>query len=117
MGFRPWTSVIATIMRMMPDGSGLEIFAHGVRNSVGFDWHPATGELWFTDNGRDWLGDNLPPDELNRAPQKGLHFGFPYCYGKDIPDPEFGKKRKCSEFFHWLSNKPCYSGKKPGSKI
>jgi len=88
----------ASIMRMMPDGSGLEIFAHGVRNSVGFDWHPETGELWFTDNGRDWLGDNLPPDELNHAKKKGLHFGFPYCYGKDVPDPEFGKKSKCPEF-------------------
>ncbi|NIQ39277.1 MAG: sorbosone dehydrogenase family protein [Proteobacteria bacterium] len=88
----------ATIMRMQPDGSGLEIIAHGVRNTVGFDWHPVTNELWFTDNGRDWLGDDLPPDELNRAPQKGLHFGFPYCHGGSIPDPKFGKKRECSEF-------------------
>ena len=68
----------ASIMRMNPDGSNLEIFAKGVRNTVGFDWHPRTGELWFTDNGRDWLGDNQPPDELNRAPKLGLHFGFPY---------------------------------------
>ncbi len=65
---------------------------------MGFDWHPETGELWFTDNGRDWLGDDLPPDELNRAPVKGLHFGFPYCHGGDIPDPKFGKKRRCEEF-------------------
>ncbi|SCY89632.1 PQQ-dependent sugar dehydrogenase [Desulfoluna spongiiphila] len=66
-------------------------FAHGVRNSVGLDWHPLTGELWFTDNGRDLLGDNLPPDELNHAPEAGLHFGFPYRHGRDVPDPEFGE--------------------------
>jgi glucose/arabinose dehydrogenase len=88
----------ASIMRMKPDGSGLEVFAHGVRNTVGFDWHPETGELWFTDNGRDWMGDDLPPDELNRAPAKGLHFGFPYCHGGTIPDPEYGGKRMCSGF-------------------
>ena len=82
----------ASIMRMSPDGSNLEIFARGVRNSVGFDWHPRTGELWFTDNGRDWLGDNRPPDELNRAARSGLHFGFPYRHGRDIPDPEYGSK-------------------------
>lgn len=87
----------ATIMRMKPDGSELEIFAHGVRNSVGFDWHPGSGVLWFTDNGRDWLGDDRPPDELNRAPEKGLHFGFPFCHGDDISDPEFGSRRPCSE--------------------
>ncbi len=88
----------ASIMRLKPDGSELEIFAHGVRNTVGFDWHPETDELWFTDNGRDWLGDDRPPDELNHAPQKGLHFGFPYCHGTDIPDPEFGQQRECAEF-------------------
>ena len=88
----------ASIMRMRPDGKGLEIFAHGVRNTVGLDWHPATKELWFTDNGRDWLGDDLPPDELNRAPDKGLHFGFPYCHGGTIPDPEYGSQRRCNEF-------------------
>lgn len=83
----------ASIMRMQPDGSGLEIFARGVRNTVGFDWHPETKELWFTDNGRDMLGNNIPPDELNYAPQEGLHFGFPYLHGKNILDPEFGGKR------------------------
>ena len=87
-----------TIMRMEPDGSQLEIFARGIRNTVGFDWDPNTEELWFTDNGRDWLGDDLPPDELNRAPEPGMHFGFPYCHAGDIPDPEFGKFRDCSEF-------------------
>jgi glucose/arabinose dehydrogenase len=88
----------ASITRLKLDGTGFEVFAHGVRNSVGFDWHPQTKELWFTDNGRDWLGDDRPPDELNRAPQPGLHFGFPYCHGKDIADPEFGNKRPCSDF-------------------
>lgn len=88
----------ASIMKMKPDGSQLQVFAHGVRNTVGFDWHPKTKELWFTDNGRDWLGDNSPPDELNRASKSGQHFGYPYCHGKSIPDPKFGKKRKCTEF-------------------
>ncbi|PYN75128.1 MAG: sorbosone dehydrogenase [Candidatus Rokuibacteriota bacterium] len=87
-----------TIMRMRPDGTGLEVFARGVRNSVGFAWHPLTGQLWFTDNGRDWMGDDLPPDELNRAPHKGMHFGFPYCHGIDVSDPELAQKRSCTEF-------------------
>ena len=82
----------ATIQRMLPDGTGLEIFASGVRNTVGFDWNPGTAELWFTDNGRDMMGDDLPPDELNRASRKGLHFGFPYVHGKNLPDPEFGAR-------------------------
>ncbi|MHC1743228.1 MAG: sorbosone dehydrogenase family protein [Syntrophobacteraceae bacterium] len=88
----------ASIMRMRPDGTGLELFAHGVRNTVGFDWHPATRELWLTENGRDWMGEDQPPDELNHAPSKGLHFGFPFCHGGDLPDPEFGKERPCSAF-------------------
>ncbi len=88
----------ATIMRMNPSGTGLEIFARGVRNTVGFDWHPETRKLWFTDNGRDWLGDEQPPDELNHAPRKGLHFGFPYCHGGSIPDPEYSSNRACDEF-------------------
>jgi glucose/arabinose dehydrogenase len=88
----------ASIMRMGADGSNLEIFARGVRNTVGFDWYPQSGELWFTDNGRDWLGDNQPPDELNRAPRAGLHFGFPYLHGRNIPDPEYGRKRRLEEF-------------------
>ena len=67
----------ASITRMKPDGSGFEIVARGVRNTVGFDWHPGTRELWFTDNGRDELGDDVPPDELNRMPRTGLHFGYP----------------------------------------
>ncbi len=79
----------ATIMQMNPDGSELRVFASGIRNSVGFDWDPVTGELWFTDNGRDWLGNDLPPDELNHAPRAGLHFGYPHYYGDNVPDPEF----------------------------
>ena len=71
-------------------------FAEGVRNSVGFDWHPVTRELWFTDNGRDMLGDDVPNDELNVAPKAGLHFGFPYCHQGDVTDPEFGAQRACS---------------------
>jgi glucose/arabinose dehydrogenase len=88
----------ASIMRMKPDGTGLEIFARGVRNTVGMTWHPETRELWFTDNGRDYLGDDQPPDELNRAPQAGLNFGFPYCHGGTIPDPDFGRGHPCSDY-------------------
>ena len=88
--------MVSTIVRMKPDGSGLEVFAAGVRNSVGFDWHPQTHELWFTDNGRDMLGDDLPNDELNVAWKPGLHFGFPFCHQGDLPDPEFGAQRACS---------------------
>lgn len=88
----------ALIHRMAPDGSRIEVFARGVRNSVGFDWHPETKELWFTDNGRDMLGDDLPADELNHAPRAGMHFGFPYCHQGDTEDPEYGRKRKCAEF-------------------
>lgn len=94
----PRKDIYATITRINPDGSGLEIYARGVRNSVGFDWHPVTGELWFTDNGRDLLGDNRPPDELNRVTGPGLHFGFPYWHGSNVPDPQFGKGRSASEF-------------------
>ena len=94
----PNNEIYASITRIDPDGSHLEIFAGGVRNTVGFDWHPKTKVLWFTDNGRDWMGDDIPPDELNRAPHNGMNFGFPYCHGGTIADPEFGGKRKCSEF-------------------
>jgi glucose/arabinose dehydrogenase len=87
----PDNPIYSTITRIRPDGAGREIFAHGVRNTVGFDWHPDTGELWFTDNGRDWLGDDQPPDELNHAPEKGMDFGFPHLHGKDRLDPEFGQ--------------------------
>ena len=88
----------AVMTRMNADGSGFEVYARGLRNSVGFDWDPATRELWFTDNGRDMLGDDLPSDELNHAPRAGMHFGYPYCHQGDTPDPEFGRKRPCAEF-------------------
>ena len=88
----------AAILRMRRDGSELQTFARGVRNTVGFDWHPATGELWFTDNGRDLMGDDAPPDELNHAPKPGMHFGYPYCHGGTLADPEYGHKRSCSDF-------------------
>lgn len=87
-----------TILRMQADGSELEVFASGIRNSVGFDWHPRTGALWFSDNGRDWLGDDSPPCELNHAPRPGMHFGFPYVHGGDIRDPEFGAGRDPASF-------------------
>ncbi len=88
----------ASITRMNSDGTDFEIFANGIRNTVGFDWHPVTNELWFTDNGRDLLGDDIPPDELNHAPSKDLHFGFPFWHGTNIPDPEFGSGHTASEF-------------------
>jgi glucose/arabinose dehydrogenase len=88
----------ASITRMNPDGSGWEVVARGVRNSVGFDFHPRTGELWFTDNGSDWMGDDLPSCELNRLTRPGQHFGYPYCHQGDVLDPEFGKGRRCEDF-------------------
>lgn len=90
--------VFSSITRINADGSGMEVFAHGVRNTVGFDWHPDNKQLWFTDNGRDMMGDNIPGDELNHAPAANMHFGFPYCQQGDTPDPQFGKNRSCSEF-------------------
>ena len=86
------------IARMNADGSDVEVFVRGIRNTVGFDWDPRTKELWFTDNGRDNLGDDVPPDTLNRAARAGLRFGFPYCHGGTIADPEFGRQHACSEF-------------------
>jgi hypothetical protein len=94
----PRPEALHTLGIRQPDGSVVEVYARGVRNSVGFDWDPRTRELWFTDNGRDMMGDDVPPDELNFAPKAGMHFGYPYCHGGDIADPEFGSKRKCSEF-------------------
>ena len=88
----------ASITRMDPDGSNREIYAHGVRNSVGFTWHPKTKELWFTDNGRDMMGDDIPPCELNRVEKAGQHFGYPFCHGGLVADPEFGQLRACDEF-------------------
>jgi len=90
------------ILRMNPDGSNIEVFAKGIRNSVGFDFHPFTKELWFTDNGRDKMNqtdhNNMPPDELNHAPTSGLHFGFPFCYGKNLSDNIFNPNNNCSSY-------------------
>lgn len=96
--------IYASITRINPDGTDMEIVQHGVRNTVGFDWHPETGELWFTDNGRDWMGDDLPACELNQATRDGQHFGYPYCHQGDLPDPEYGKNRDCAEFVPPLRN-------------
>jgi glucose/arabinose dehydrogenase len=90
----PDNDIYASITRINPDGSNREIVAHGVRNSVGFDWHPKTGDLWFTDNGRDWMGDNRPPCELNHLSEVEQHFGYPYKHGSNIWDPEFGEQGK-----------------------
>ncbi len=86
------------IRRYNADGTGMEIVARGVRNTVGFDWHPVTGELWFTDNGRDWAGNDGPQDELNRIPKtmEGAHYGFPYCHAEGIPDKDVVKPNPCA---------------------
>lgn len=86
------------LTRIRPDGSGMRDVAHGIRNTVGFDWQPGTGRLWFTDNGRDLMGDDLPSDELNEITRAGEHFGYPYCHQGDTPDPEFGKGHACSDY-------------------
>jgi len=88
----------AQIRRINLDGTGAEVFARGVRNSVGFDWHPITKDLYFTDNGRDWLSEDLPEDELNRVTKVGQHFGFPYCHQGNFTDREMGWGRSCDEF-------------------
>ncbi len=88
----------ANVSRINPDGTGFEYVAFGVRNSVGADFHPVTKEIYFTNHGRDWAGDDFPHDTLHHAPKKGLHFGYPYCHQGDTPDPDFGKGRSCSEF-------------------
>ena len=88
----------ASITRINQDGTGKEIVQEGVRNTVGFTWHPETKEMWFTDNGRDWMGDDMPACELNHAPKDGMHFGYPYCHQGDTPDKDFGKDRSCDEF-------------------
>ncbi|HEX4584219.1 MAG TPA: PQQ-dependent sugar dehydrogenase [Burkholderiaceae bacterium] len=88
----------AQIARVDPDRGVLETVASGVRNSVGMDFHPATHELWFTNNGRDWLGDDVPNDTLHRVTRKGMNFGFPFCHQGDLLDDELGKGRSCKEF-------------------
>ncbi|MBP2831460.1 PQQ-dependent sugar dehydrogenase [Aquimarina sp. U1-2] len=90
--------IFSTITRISPDGQNFEIVAHGVRNSRGYDWHPKTKELWFSDNGRDLMGDDLPPCEINRVKEEGKHYGFPFYHGKDIKDPIFGNQRALTDF-------------------
>ena len=90
------TPEYAQIRRYNPDGSGMEVIATGVRNTVGFDWHPVTKELWFTDHGRDWMGDDTPEDELNRLSRVGENFGFPYCHANGIADPDIKKANPCA---------------------
>ena len=93
----------AQVVRLDPDRKVLETMAYGVRNSVGMDFHPVTKELWFTNNGRDWLNDDLPNDTLHRLKHKGMNFGYPFCHQGDTLDDEFGKGRSCDEF-----DKPAY---------
>ena len=94
----------ALITRLDTATGKIEVVARGVRNTVGFDWHPVTHELWFTDNGRDLLGDDAPPDELNRLSKTGQHFGYPYCHGGTLPDPDYGAGRHCGEFTSPVQN-------------
>ncbi|HLP16598.1 MAG TPA: sorbosone dehydrogenase family protein [Bacteroidota bacterium] len=96
--------IYASITRLNPNGTEREIYARGIRNTVGFDWHPQTKELWFTDNGRDMMGDDVPDDELNCAPKKGLHFGFPYIHQGDVFDPEYGQGKKLSDYVAPVQN-------------
>ncbi|MEO6668337.1 MAG: sorbosone dehydrogenase family protein [Ferruginibacter sp.] len=90
--------IYASITRMNADGTGMEIFAKGIRNSVGFAWHPSNNQLWFTENGRDNMGNDVPGDELNLAPKAGMHFGYPYCHQGDMLDPELGQGKNCSNY-------------------
>lgn len=90
--------IYAAITRLDVNNPSPEIIAHGVRNTVGFDWNPEDGSLWFTDNGRDLMGDDIPPCELNHLTTNGQHFGYPFCHGGDIPDPEFGVGKDCQDF-------------------
>lgn len=88
----PVADPYGTILRLLPGQSQPEVYVRGIRNSMGFDWHPQTGEMWFSDNGRDWLGDDQPPEELNRVERAGQHFGFPFRHGALIVDPEMGSQ-------------------------
>lgn len=90
--------VYASITRMNADGTGFEIYAKGIRNTVGFCWQPSNNQLWFTENGRDNLGNDVPGDELNTITKPGMHFGYPYCHQGNIPDPQFGKNKNCSDY-------------------
>ncbi len=99
----------ALIARIDKDGSNYEVFASGIRNTVGFDWHPTSGDLWFTDNGRDMWGDDRPPEELNRATEAGQHFGFPYRYGTDLVDSDFNTEMSVNEFVPPMAEFPAHT--------
>lgn len=88
----------AQLRRISADGERMEVVAQGIRNTVGFAWRPGTRELWFTENGRDWLGDDRPPDEINILYSSRAHFGFPYCHGDALADPQFGAGHDCSDY-------------------
>ncbi|TNE54277.1 MAG: sorbosone dehydrogenase family protein [Bacteroidetes bacterium] len=96
----PENPIYCSLTRLDVDHPGAEpeIVQSGIRNTVGFTWHPGNRQLWFTDNGRDMLGDDIPACELNHAVRDGQHFGYPYCHQGDLPDPKFGEKRPCSDF-------------------
>ncbi|MDD4914153.1 MAG: PQQ-dependent sugar dehydrogenase [Methylococcales bacterium] len=92
---KPEKTIYASLLRMDANGGNMEILAHGIRNTVGFDWQPGSGHLFFNDNGRDYLGDDAPPEELNRWSHPGEDFGYPYCHGGDIADPQYGNDGSC----------------------
>lgn len=94
----PEEEIFASITRINPDGTGMEVIQHGIRNTVGFTWHPDDQKLWFTDNGSDMLGDDIPACELNRADSLGQHFGYPYCHQGDLLDEEFGEGKDCADY-------------------
>ncbi len=94
----PKKAIYTSLVRLNRDGSGLELLASGIRNSVGFDWQPGSEALFFTDNGRDYLGDDEPADELNHWRKEGDHFGYPFCHGGDVLDPEYGKDKSCLDY-------------------
>ncbi|MEM7080490.1 MAG: PQQ-dependent sugar dehydrogenase [Pseudomonadota bacterium] len=87
----------ASLLRMDPKTGDTEVWASGIRNTVGFAWHPQTQDLWFTDNGRDMLGDDVPPEELNRVQTPGQHFGYPFIHADGIKDPEFGSHNAAAD--------------------
>lgn len=94
----PKQEIYSSLTRINDDGTGFEIVAKGIRNTVGFDWNPQTKNLWFTDNGRDNMGDDQPDDELNEITGPGQHFGFPYCHQGNLLDPEFGVGKNCADY-------------------
>jgi glucose/arabinose dehydrogenase len=94
----PKQDIYGSLVRLNTDGSDFEIIARGIRNTVGFDWQPGSNALFFTENGRDYLGDDTPADKLNHWSAVGEHFGFPYCHGGNITDPEFAEDKKCAQF-------------------